>query len=113
MSRLRSASYALGVLVFAGICAVWAAGGPKSAALAGVPRLLFVSDKNANDIAIFSLPDLTVKGMITGLDEPRGLCSDPSGDIWATNYGSQIIGEPAEHTVTVAITVSIAHERPG
>lgn len=90
MSTLRSASYALGVLVFAGVCAVLSIGGPKSA-LASGPRILFVSDKMAHEIAIFSLPDLTNTGMITGLNQPRGLCSTPSGAIWATDYGAKTI----------------------
>lgn len=93
MSTLRSASYALGILVLSGLCAVFATGGPKSAALAKAVPLLFVSDSKANVMTIFSLPGLAVTGTITGLNEPRGLCTDPSGDIWATNYGSQIIGE--------------------
>ena len=92
MSTLRSASYALGVLAFAGICAIatWP-GGPRLSALAApVPRLLFVSDPGANEVAVFSLPDLVSKPTITvGLNRPHGLCSTPGGDIWVANTGTQ------------------------
>lgn len=94
MSTLRSASYALGVLAFAGVCAVCAIGGPKSAALGAPARLLFVSDPKANTITIFSLPGLKFKGTLAGLSRPHGLCADHStGYIWATNTGTQQILE--------------------
>lgn len=88
MITLRSASYAVGALAFAIICAICATVGPRSALGAPVP-VLFVSDKGTNDVTRFSLPDLAVKGTSTGFSEPRGLCSDPKGDIWVANYGTR------------------------
>ena len=111
MIRLRSASYyALGIFLFAGICVVWATGGPKSAALAvGAPSgppipqpggqapsptstLLFVSDVegNAGTVQAFSLPDLhTAAPSISGLKKPQGLCSGAKGTIWVSDYGTR------------------------
>jgi hypothetical protein len=87
---IRSASYTLGVLAFAGICAVCAVGGLKSAALAApAPSLLFVSDETANTLTVFSLPDLGAKGTRSGLNQPQGLCSTPTGDIWVANRGTR------------------------
>ena len=90
MSIPRSASYVLGFLAFAGICAAWASGGFKSPALAGPrPRLLYVSDPKLSELAIFSLPALAQIGTITGLVQPHGLCSDDKGNVWATSTGSR------------------------
>ena len=111
MSTLRSASYALGVLAFAGICAVYVVGGFKSAALAAPVRLLFVSDPKVNEMAIYSLPDLILRGTITGLNTPHGLCSDPSGDIWATNTGTRQILEYTR-TGTLVATLSDPYGYP-
>jgi hypothetical protein len=92
MSTLRSASYALGVLAFAGICAVCAMGGLKSAALAASePGRLFVSDSQASVLGVFSLPDLVLKGTLAGLNHPRGLCDDGNGNVWVANYGTHQI----------------------
>lgn len=93
MSTLRSAFYALGVLAFAGICALCAVGGLKSAAVAAPVRLLFVSDPTAGVVTIFSLPALALRGTLTGLSKPHGLCSDPSGNIWAANSGTNQLFE--------------------
>ncbi len=90
MSTLRSASYAFGSLAFAGICAVCAIGGLKLTALAAPePGRLFVSDSQASVLGVFSLPDLVLKGTITGLSQPRGLCDDGNGNVWVANYGTQ------------------------
>jgi len=90
MSTLRPASYALGALAFAGICAVCAIVGLKSAALAASePGRLFVSDSQAGTLGVFSLPDLVLKGTITGLNQPRGLCDDGNGNVWVADHGSQ------------------------
>lgn len=88
MITLRSASYAVGALAFAIILAVWATS-PKSAALGAPSPVLYVSDKGTNEITVFSLPALGVKGTISGLNEPRGLCSDPKGHVWVANYGTR------------------------
>ena len=75
MRHILGASYALGVLAFAGICTVCAVGGLNSA-LAAPPRLLYVSDPVANVVVVFSLPDLVLRGTLTGFSKPHGLCSD-------------------------------------
>ncbi len=53
------------------------------------PRLLFVSDDGTNDVYIFTMPAMALKGTITGLSEPQGMCADKSGNIWITNTGTQ------------------------
>jgi hypothetical protein len=94
MRNTLVASYALGVLAFAGICAVCAVGGLKSA-LAAPPRLLYVSDPVASLVEVFSLPDLVLKATLTGFSKPHGSCSDKSGNVWVTNTGTRQILEYA------------------
>jgi hypothetical protein len=50
-------------------------------------KVLFVSDVTAGDVDMFSLPDLTLKGTITGFAEPQGMCSDKNGNVWVADTG--------------------------
>ncbi len=112
MSTLRSASYAVGSLAFAGICAVCAIGGLKSAALAASePGRLFVSDSQASVLGVFSLPDLVLKGTMTGLNEPRGLCDDGNGNVWVANHGTQQMFKYS-HTGALIATLNDANGFP-
>jgi len=52
------------------------------------PRLLFISDYGAGDVNIFTMPDLALKGTLTGFSFPEGMCSDASGNIWIANTGA-------------------------
>jgi hypothetical protein len=52
------------------------------------PRLLFVSDDSYNDVFIFTMPAMQLKGTLTGFSEPQGMCSDKQGNIWVTNTGT-------------------------
>jgi hypothetical protein len=48
-------------------------------------RLLFVTDSNADDVYIFTMPDLSLKGTVTGFNDPQGDCADAAGNIWVAN----------------------------
>jgi hypothetical protein len=78
---------------------------------AGLPRLLYISDYGADDVDIFSLPKMTLKGSITGLSFPEGECSDASGNIWIANTGAQEMLQYSR-TGTLLKTLSIANEYP-
>jgi|SRR5579862_144877 len=56
--------------------------------IAGAPRLLFVADYGADDVQIFKMPSMELKGTLTGFDFPEGECTDKSGNIWITNTGA-------------------------
>lgn len=47
-----------------------------------------MSDSGTGDVYIFSLPDLVLKGTITGFSEPQGMCSGNGGTVWVANTGS-------------------------
>jgi hypothetical protein len=53
---------------------------------ATAPQLLFVSDVGTYDVDIFALPKMTLKGTLSGFDEPLGECPDNRGNVWITNY---------------------------
>ena len=52
------------------------------------PRLLFISDYGASDVDIFTMPDLKLKGQLTGFSFPEGACTDASGNVWIANTGA-------------------------
>jgi hypothetical protein len=51
-------------------------------------RLLFISDDSSNDVYIFTMPAMQLKGTLTGFDGPQGMCSDKQGNIWVVNTGT-------------------------
>lgn len=52
---------------------------------ANLGRLLFVDDDVTDDVYLYSLPAMTLKGMLTGFSEPSGMCSDSRGRVWVTD----------------------------
>jgi hypothetical protein len=55
--------------------------------------LLFVSDVGTDDVYMYTLPGLALKGTLTGFNMPEGECSDNDGNVWVTNsaFGTQQI----------------------
>lgn len=49
------------------------------------PRLYFASDAGSDDVYIYTMPDMALKGTLTGFDEPQGECSDTKGNIYVVN----------------------------
>jgi hypothetical protein len=84
----------------------WVAPGIKRA-----PRLLFISDYGASDVLIFTMPDMVLKGTLTGFSYPEGECSDSSGNIWIANAGGFQILEYSR-TGTLLNTLSDSYGFP-
>jgi len=82
-----------------------------SPAVKGAPRLLFIADYGADDVNIFTMPDMKLKGTLTGFDYPEGECSDASGNIWIANTGDQDM-LLYSRTGTLLKTLSITDEYP-
>ena len=57
--------------------------------------LLYVSELNANDVAVFSYPTGKVAGTLSGFSAPHGLCVDKSGNVFVMSTGSAQIFEYA------------------
>ena len=79
--------------------------------IAGAPRLLFISDYGASDVLIFTMPQMVLKGTLTGFDFPEGECSDSSGNIWIANTGALEIQEYSR-TGTLLGTLSDSYGYP-
>jgi hypothetical protein len=75
------------------------------------PRLLFISDYGAGDVSIFTMPDLALKGTLTGFSFPEGECSDAAGNIWIANTGaSQML--LYTRTGTLIKTLAVPYQFP-
>lgn len=56
------------------------------------PRLYFASDAGTDDVYIYTMPEMQLKGTLTGFDEPQGECSDTHGNIYIANTdGLQVL----------------------
>lgn len=75
------------------------------------PRLLFVSDDDYNEVFIFTMPAMAVKGVLSGFSEPQGMCSDKQGNIWVANTGTSQ-GLKYNRTGTLLATVSDPYGYP-
>jgi DNA-binding beta-propeller fold protein YncE len=48
--------------------------------------LLYISDEDAGKVLVYSYPDLTLTGTLTGFTAPTGLCVNPkTGAVWVTD----------------------------
>ncbi|HEY2473804.1 MAG TPA: hypothetical protein VGI19_03290 [Candidatus Cybelea sp.] len=50
--------------------------------------LLYVSDSGSNSVYVYSFPDGTLAGTLTGLNNPQGDCVDASQNVWIANAGA-------------------------
>lgn len=53
--------------------------------MASRDKLLYVSDVGTNDVNVYSYPDGSLVGQLTGFNEPQGECVDSMGNILITN----------------------------
>jgi|SRR5580700_172024 hypothetical protein len=49
------------------------------------PRLYFASNDGTNDVYIYTMPGMQLKGTLTGFSEPQGMCNDTHGNIYIAN----------------------------
>jgi len=58
----------------------------------GDPRLLFASDSGLEDVNIYSLPSMKLKGQLTGFSVPQGMCADSAGNVYvADTNATQVV----------------------
>jgi hypothetical protein len=67
--------------------------------------LLYVSDLNGT-VYVFTYPLGSLVGQLSGFREPEGLCSDPGGDVFISDAGSQHVYEFAHGGTTPIRTFS-------
>jgi hypothetical protein len=75
------------------------------------PRLLFIADYGSSVVDIFTMPNLALKGQLTGFSFPEGECTDLSGNIWIANTGAMQLLQYSR-TGTLLRTLSDPGEYP-
>lgn len=63
--------------------------------LANADNLLYVSNRAAHDVTVYSWEDQKLVGTLTGFNDPRGECVDKAGNVFITNVGTSQILEYA------------------
>jgi hypothetical protein len=76
--------------------------------------LLYVSDSSTYDVYVFTYPKLKLVGTLTNQNNPAGLCTDSSGDVYITQlYGGGHIVEYAHGGTTQLKSLSDSSYEPG
>ncbi len=75
------------------------------------PRLYFASDSGTDDVYIFTMPGMALKGTLTGFSEPQGECADTKGNIYIANTGTEQVLEYSR-TGTLLNTYSDSYGYP-
>ncbi|MGB8910550.1 MAG: hypothetical protein WCC84_17530, partial [Candidatus Cybelea sp.] len=50
--------------------------------------VLFASDAGTDDVYMYTMPGLELKGTRTGFDNPAGECNDSAGNVWVVSQGT-------------------------
>ncbi len=58
-------------------------------------NLVYVSDTAANAVSVYAWKTHKLVGMLGGINQPFGLCSDQSGNVWIISWGKNQISEYA------------------
>jgi hypothetical protein len=74
---------------------------------------LYVGDWATNDVYVYDYPSGTAVGTITGNDEPYGLCTDGSNDVYVSNFGNGTVTEYQGGTTKLLNTYSPGGELIG
>ena len=75
--------------------------------------LLFESDFGYESVEMFSLPDLKLKGVLTGIGGPAGMCSDSSGNVYVVTQYFPFEAVEISHAGKVIRAVSDFYAYPG
>ncbi len=80
---------------------------------AAAHNLLYVSDIGTGHVNIYSYPDGTLQGKLTGFKQPSGLCVDRSGDVFVTDLTAFKIYVFQRGAKTPMRILKDPHEDPG
>lgn len=69
-------------------------------------RLLYIADQGTNDVYVYSYRTAVLKGKITKLNMPYGMCADRIGRVWVTEYGAGDIKEYAHGLTRLVKTLT-------
>ena len=68
--------------------------------------LLYIADVGTSDVYVYSYPNGTLMGTLTGFDQPHGECVDHAGDVFITNGADDNIVEYAHGGTSPIATLS-------
>ena len=74
--------------------------------------LLYVSDRDAAEVTVYTYPQGKLVGTLTDFTQPQGECVDKAGDVFITDRLSQDIFEYAHGATSPVATLSDAGENP-
>jgi hypothetical protein len=75
-------------------------------------RLLFESDYGYESVEMFSLPDLKLKGVLTGIQGAAGMCSDAHGDVYVVTQLYPFAAVEISHAGKILRSVSDFYAYP-
>ena len=61
--------------------------------------LLYVSNEVSNSVTVYDFSTGKMVGMLTGINQPYGLCSDSLGNVWVVGWGKNQLIEYAHGTI--------------
>lgn len=74
--------------------------------------LLYVADAQTFDVSVYSYPKGKLVGTLTGLNDPTGLCTDKSGNVWIVNEGASNLVEYAHGGTSPIATLGDPGQEP-
>lgn len=86
-------------------------GAPAEMIVAANGSWLASADRDANQVSIFNLPDMTLRARIPAGERPFGIGVDPQGRIHAANVGSDSVTVIDPETKSIVATVPVG-DRP-
>ncbi len=72
--------------------------------------LVYVSNSANNTVSAYGLSDHRLVGVLTGVSQPFGLCTDAGGNVWVVAWGNNTIVEYAHGGTTRLKTLYAPHD---
>jgi hypothetical protein len=75
-------------------------------------NLLYVSNLGNSTVSVYSVSGRRLVGMLTGLGDPYGLCTDTHGDVWIVLWGPSKVVEFAHGGTQILKSLDDPHGNP-
>ncbi len=72
--------------------------------------LIYVSNENNNTVTVYGLWTHKLLGMLTGISQPYGVCSDNAGNVWVIGWGNNKILKYAHAATAPAKVLTLPPE---
>jgi hypothetical protein len=71
-------------------------------------NLIYVSNASSNSVTVYDFSSRKMVGMLTGIKQPYGLCSDSVGDVWVVGWGKNQVIEYAHASIKPLRTLKVS-----